>query len=358
MSYFHSISAVPARHKVTQEEMKVFLQKRFEDTTPVRKFTALLRDNSIESKFSVLPDFAESCKNPVLFSLPHKEPSTAERLAVFNIEALALAKNACEKSLQKANLKPNQVTHIITISCTGMSAPGLEIQLLEKLGLNPNTQRHAVNFMGCYAAFHGFRLADMICKTQPDAQVLLVSVELCSLHFRLDGSDDNLLSTYLFGDGAAACVISSQKPDDLPSLHALDFSSVLIPEGANDMAWHIGNTGFEMVLSREVPKHIQNKIGDAFAQILSKNNLTRNDISGFAIHPGGKNILGSFEKGLGIDSSELQNSYDVLKNFGNMSSCTILFVLEKTLSQSPKGIFYSAAFGPGLSVESALWELT
>lgn len=357
MSHLHSISTVPAKYKVTQEEMRFFLQKRFIDTTPLRKYTALLRDNSIETKFSVLPDFNSDCDQAQLFKLPHQEPTTSERLEIYNHEALKLAQEACEKSLTKSRIAPKQITHIITISCTGMSAPGLEIQLLHKLGLSHDIQRHAVNFMGCYAAFHGFRLADMICKTNQQAQVLLVSVELCSLHFRLDGSDDNLLSTYLFGDGAAAGIFSAQKPKVRKTLSPLDFTSNLITEGGQDMAWHIGNNGFEMVLNREVPKHILSKIGEAFNQILTQNTFAQSDISRFAIHPGGKSILSAFEKGLEINFEELQNSYEVLKKFGNMSSATVLFVLEKMLSQSNEGIIYSAAFGPGLSVESGLWEI-
>ncbi len=357
MSHLHAISTVPAPFKVTREDMKAFLQKRYTDPTPIRKFAALCRDHSIESKYSVLPDFKDGTL-PRLFTLPYREPTTAERIHVFMQEALQLAQVACEQTLEKAALKPEQVTHIITISCTGMSAPGLEIQLLQRLGLNTNIQRHAVNFMGCYAAFHGFRLADMICKTDPQAQVLLVSVELCTLHFRLDGSDDNILSTYLFGDGAAAGICSAEKPEGKTSMSPLGFTSVLLPEGGQDMAWHIGNNGFEMVLNREVPKHIQLGIGEGYRRMLFQHQLSTQDISGFAIHPGGKNILAAFEKGLGMERAQLENSYEVLKQFGNMSSVTIFFVLEKSLIATSSGIWYAAAFGPGLSVESALWKIS
>jgi predicted naringenin-chalcone synthase len=337
--------------------MKEFLQKRFADSTPLRKFAALLRDDSIESKYSVLPDFTHGTL-PHLFPLPHREPTTSERIQLFMREALQLARVACEQTLEKAALKPEQITHIITISCTGMSAPGLEIQLLQRLGLHTHIQRHAVNFMGCYAAFHGFRLADLICKTDPQARVLLVSVELCTLHFRLDGSDDNILSTYLFGDGAAACICSAEKPKGTTCMSPLGFTSVLLPKGAQDMAWHIGNNGFEMVLNREVPKHIQLGMGEAYHRMLLQHQLTTQEISGYAIHPGGKSILAAFEIGLGIEREQLKNSYEVLKQFGNMSSVTIFFVLKKCLTPATSGIWYAAAFGPGLSVESALWDIS
>lgn len=356
MSFVSHIQTVTGSYKLEQSAMKQFLAKRFDTALPQRKFAALLRENSIETKYSVLPDFTHETLAPRLFKLPHIEPSTADRMDVYKTEAIRIATKACEQTLEQAQLNPEHITHIVTVSCTGMSAPGIEMELIKALNLPNTTVRHTVNFMGCYAAFHGFRLADMICKTHSNAKVLFVCVELCTLHFRLDGSDDNLLSTYLFGDGAAACLFTAQQPNHTPHFKALSFHSTLIPEAENDMAWSIGNNGFEMVLTREIPKHIAHKIGGVFENVLDANRLNKSDISLYAIHPGGKNILKAFETGIGVNTTELQVSYDVLKHQGNMSSATILYVLKNTLHDTKKGKVYSAAFGPGLSVESALFE--
>jgi predicted naringenin-chalcone synthase len=231
--------------------------------------------------------------------------------------------------------------------------------LVDALGLSPNIQRHTVNFMGCYAAFHGLRLADMICKTDTHARVLMVSVELCSLHFTGKNNDDNLLSTYLFSDGAAACIITNKIPANGRFLRLDDFESVLLSEGKNDMAWQVGNHGFEMVLSSQVPQHVENNIALAVDKLLYKNELSRAQMAHYAIHPGGKSILKGFGRALQIEDEVLAESYKVLFEHGNMSSATIMFVLKEILENNQKspGHIYAAAFGPGLTIESGLFSL-
>ncbi len=356
MSFISHISTKTGDYSVSQLEMLNYLEKHYQDDFGARKYKALMRDKSIETKHSVLPDFQPDAKVFKLFK-EYYQPTTEERMAVYKNEALKLSALVCEKTILNAKINISEITHIIAISCTGMYAPGLEIDLMSALNLNQNTQRHAINFMGCYAAFHGFRLADMICKTNENAKVLMVTVELCSLHFNNKTNDDNLLSTYLFSDGAAACLVSTQKQVG-PAFEIFDYHSVLIPEGKKDMAWELTAHGFEMVLSREVPKHIESKIDEAANLFFTKNNLKTDEIKHFAIHPGGNSILKAFENGLGINNEQLKNSYEVLKTCGNMSSSTVLFVLEKYLENPDEGWVYSAAFGPGLSIENALLKLT
>jgi alpha-pyrone synthase len=355
-----AIASQAAPYKLEISEMQTFVFGKTNDEITKRKFGFLLKDQSIKNKYAAIPDFNSDCKIPLLYKHNEALPDTSKRMKIFESEATALACSVAQKVIQKAKLSTQDITHIVTVSCTGLVAPGLEILLSEQLNLASNVQRHAVNFMGCYAAFHGMRLADLICRADQNSTVLVVCVELCSLHFRNDSSDDNLLSTYLFSDGASACIVSNQQPSTAYLL-CKQFESILIPEGKKDMAWHIGNTGFEMILKKEIPKHIEKNIKSTFLKLIAKHNLEQKDIQHFAIHPGGKNILNAFESALSIPTQKLEISRSILYEYGNMSSATILFVLEKFLlenSDSPeKSWLYSAAFGPGLTVENGLFEL-
>jgi len=360
LTYIHSIQTESAKFKVTQNEMVDFLTYSLLDDTAIRKYKALQRDQSILYKYSVLPDFNASQNAKLLFKSPSSAPSTEQRMEIFKKEALQLSSKVCKATITDAGVKTTDITHIIGITCTGVYAPGLEVEMVQALGLSNHVQRHSVNFMGCHAAFHGLRLADLICRKQEDANVLLFSVELCSLHFRQDNSDDNLLSTFLFGDGAAALLLSGKKPTHQKAyLSCLDFDSFLLPEGIKDMSWDIGSHGFEMRLNRNVPSHIEQHMLEAFIHLLSRNNLSQENIKSFAIHPGGKNILKAFENGLHLTKDALSESYHILSEFGNMSSATVLFVLKRILDnpQTAKNApVYAAAFGPGLSIESGLFE--
>ena len=358
LSSIISIATKSADHVVLADDMLQYMLRSFKDEQAHRKIKFLFREASIKQKSSVLSDFTRKDNQYSLFHPDAEEAGTSERLSVFKKNALSLSLQVSREALDKAAKNQNQITDIITVSCTGMYAPGLETELAVALQLPTQTKRHAVNFMGCYAAFHALRLADMICKTDGKALVLIVCLELCTLHFRKDASDDNLLATYLFGDGVAACLVSNERPSNKQSaLEQHGFHSVLLPEGAEDMGWQIGAFGFEMILKRNIPKHLEKNIKNAYLQTINLSKIKDLEIDHFAIHPGGKNILRAFEKALSINSEKLSNSYDVLANHGNMSSATVLFVLEKYLYSSNQGWLYSAAFGPGLSVESGLFKL-
>lgn len=352
MSYLKSIGTQPAPFKYSNQELLEFMDSFVNDPIALRKLKYIWNESGIESKHSVLEDFRAN-SNSRLFKAGEKEPDTESRMLAFDRLALPLAKEACDKAMKNAGLMPEEVDAVISVSCTGMSAPGLEIDLADSLGLSTNVQRHAINFMGCYAAFHAMRLADLICSKGDNVNVLLVCTELCSLHFRLDGNDDNLLSTTLFADGAGAMIWSSDAAGAKAQI--LGFHSDLIKEGQNDMAWNIGNRGFEMVLNKNVPKHIEAGMRKSLDYTMVSMNLNRFDIDGFAIHPGGKNVLGAFASALGVENDVLKSSFEVLRNYGNMSSASIIFVLEELLAQNtvPSNI-YAAAFGPGLTIESAI----
>jgi alpha-pyrone synthase len=324
----------------------------------------LFTNSGIENRFSVLEDYTKAHGDFTFFSNNSDYepfPSTAERMRIYKQEALKLALRAIENCMAKQpNFSLNQVTHVITVSCTGMYTPGLDIELVQHLKLKTQTQRTAINFMGCYGAFTGLKAANAICLSEPIATVLLVCVELCSLHVQKTPTLDNLFANLLFGDGAAAVIIQN-KVTRLPALALESFYCELAPDSKQAMAWHIGDTGFEMSLSSYVPKIIKSGIKNFSANILALQNNRLSDIAFFAIHPGGKKILEACEQALGISAAENRYAYEVMRQFGNMSSCTILFVIKAILNDRKAADNHKKilglGFGPGLTLESMLLRL-
>jgi predicted naringenin-chalcone synthase len=252
-----------------------------------------------------------------------------------------------------------KITHLITVSCTGMSAPGIEIQLKQKLPLNNSVQTYAINFVGCYAFFPALKMADAFVQSNPNASVLIAAVELCTLHFQNKDSEDHLLSNALFADGAAACLVTSEKFGK-NSLQLLNTEQLLLPKGANDMAWNISSEGFLMKLSSYIPQLIDEGLTQLLTTILTSLNLNKEELKHWAVHPGGKRILEVFEKELSLNNEELRHSYETLKNYGNMSAPTIFFVLKEFLNDSEIGQsekLFSCGFGPGLTIEAAVFQI-
>jgi alpha-pyrone synthase len=335
LSYIQHIGAAAPKHSLTQEKFAEIYSSMTEDPDVQRKIKFLTARSAIKKRHCVEPDI----KKLIALSLE-------EKLAKYHSNALALAEEAVHSNLAFKKHKEN-ITDIVFVSCTGMQAPGVEIDLIQKLGLSSTIRRYNVNFMGCYAALTGLRMAKDICAT-PDRTVLLLSVELCTLHFQHKFADDYLLSNSLFADGAASVIITSEKHNATYMLH--DFESRLLPASKDEMSWKISPTGFLMTLSGAVPKTI--------SKSLTQNLLFDKDPQkvGWAIHPGGKQIVDGIKSTLNIDESEVTVSRKVLAEQGNMSSATILFVLKEMLNYKPtnKKEFIACAFGPGLALESAL----
>ena len=325
-----------------------------------QRLKALYRASGIRSRYTVLQDYARASHEFDFFPRSETQepfPDTARRMALYQQEALPLARKAVRQLTDQASIDIAACTHLIVASCTGMYAPGLDIDLVHDLGLPGTVERSGVNFMGCYAAVTALKLADHICRANAEAQVLVVCVELCTLHFQKKTDEDNLLANSLFGDGAAAVWLSSQPPQG-PCIRIDQFKSRLIPEASQDMAWQIGNSGFEMRLSSYVPAAIQTGIAALTQEVLQDHGLQQQDIRYYANHPGGKKILQVIEAELGISQRDHRFSYEVLQGYGNMSSPTVLFVLcklwrEASQQQDP-GRILSFAFGPGLTLESTL----
>jgi predicted naringenin-chalcone synthase len=249
-----------------------------------------------------------------------------------------------------------EITHLITVSCTGMSAPGLDLEIMEAMGLSPNIFRTSVNFMGCYAAVHALKLADSICKNDTAASVVIVCTELCTLHFQKEATPDNITSTLLFADGCAALLVQHSSVA-AKGIHLKNFYSDVSFKGKKDMSWKLSSKGFLMSLSGYVPDLVQKDFDTLVNKALANASLDKKDIDCWCIHPGGKKILEAIQKSTGLCNEQLKHAYDVLNDYGNMSSPTILFVLKKIMDElvqhpgEQKNIF-GAAFGPGLTMET------
>jgi len=321
--------------------------------TDKRKMRFLYQQSGISQRYSVIPDYSKPLHEWKFY--PPTEnlepfPSLEQRMNLYHRHAPLLSVDAIRDCLNHAH-DPKKITHLITVRCTGMSAPGLDLQVMELLDLEKNIFRTSINFMGCYAAIHALKIADVICKTSHDAEVLVVCTELCTLHFQRDATMDNITSSLLFGDGSAAVLITSDKhPAD--GLILDNFHSEIISKGKRDMAWELSSSGFLMTLSGYIPELIETDFRPVVEHALHKQNTTLEDITHWCIHPGGKRILEAIYKSLGFDNGQLNCSYDILKQFGNLSSATILFVLKEMMKENRNKKLFGAAFGPGLTVET------
>lgn len=363
MSFITSIGTAVPGNKFQQETIASFMEHVMQpDYENSRKLKTIFKSSGIQSRYSVLNDYGRTSNFEFYPNASeHLFPSTTERIEQFKIHALPLSIEAIQNALPKRDPDfHNKITHLIVVSCTGMYAPGLDIDLVKKLHLRNEVERTCITFMGCYAAFNAIKVADSFCKTNPNAVVLIVCVELCTLHFQREVTDDNLLANALFSDGAAALIVQGKKESGW-NLTPEIFHNGLAYNGQEHMAWSIGNLGFEMKLSTYVPEIIQQGIKNLTTTLLNKVSKSVGEISHYAIHPGGKKILEVIEKELQITKDQNLPAYSVLREYGNMSSATIVFVLQhilKNVNPNDDGkTILSFAFGPGLTLESMLLKM-
>lgn len=341
---------------IPQAEISRFMQLAHQlDAQERRKLDFLYRKSGIDSRHSVLDDFQKEEVLDFTFFPKNKElhpfPGTAARMQVFEEKGPELAQQAVRSALQQAKVEASSLTHLILISCTGMVAPGLELDLMRRLDIPSSVERYCIHFMGCYAAFTGLRLADQLVKANPKARVLVVSVELCTLHFQKEYTEDNLLANSLFGDGAAAAVVMQSEK----GLQIKNYFSEVLWEGEKDMAWKIGDFGFEMRLSQYIPSLLNQGIRRLRDLFEAKFNFSK--VKHVAIHPGGKQILIQVQEAFGLSPEVNQHALEVLRTCGNMSSASILFVLERMLQDSSiQGDILALGFGPGLTLETTHYE--
>jgi predicted naringenin-chalcone synthase len=281
-------------------------------------------------------------------------PTTGERMAQYEAEAPRLAEAASRRALEKASTPAGAITHLVTVSCTGFFSPGLDATLIDALGMSPTVHRTHVGFMGCHGALNGLRVASSQAEAAEGARVLLCAVELCSLHFAYGWDPDMMVANTLFADGAAAVVGVPQRDDEPRGWSVRAHGTFLMPLSGEAMSWRIGDHGFRMTLSAAVPELIRTNLGGWLINWLKTQGLSINDIGSWAVHPGGPRILEAVEDALSLEDGILDVSREVLRGHGNMSSPTVLFILERLREAEAALPCVALAFGPGLVVEAML----
>lgn len=313
----------------------------------------------IDTRYSVLPDFQLYERNhpEALLFRTAEDPTLSARMEVFNREAPKLGLRAAKKLLDQTSLPTQAITHLIAITCTGLATPGLDHWLQKGLGLSPSLKRTAVNYMGCYAALHGLRQAWQIVKAEPEAHVLIVSVELCTLHYRKATDRHLLASQALFGDGAAAVLVSGTNiPKHQPWAQIEELATWVADEYADAMTWHPDEIGFRMHLDAQVPEGLASILTTIKSQkLFAHGRLAPEDFQRHIVHPGGKRILEAYAEAMQLPEGHLALSFSQLAKHGNISSSTILFLLEALFENGTEipedDRWLAAAFGPGLTLE-------
>ncbi|KAA9108370.1 type III polyketide synthase [Microbacterium rhizomatis] len=358
-------TAVPATTLAQHDVRDFFIRQPGYDRLARRLVHAAFDAAAIDTRHTVIDELAGGGMTGRAATFVDAEgglisPSTGERNAIYARDAPPLFAAAARDALAGAGVAASEVTHVVTASCTGFFAPGPDYRLVRDLGLPVTTERYHLGFLGCSAAFPALRAAARICAAQPEAVVLVACGELCTLHIRGSSDPEQIVASSVFADGAAAAIVSAV--EGIGHGAALDlerFGTTLTSEGESDMVWIIGDEGFEMTLTAEVPRIIGREIRGAVEGFLGVEPGGSDwGVDRWAVHPGGRSVLDRVESGLDLDGAALAASRTVLRERGNMSSATVLFILAALLAdvdvadgESIAGL----AFGPGLTVESALF---
>lgn len=356
-----SIGTAVPEHSILQEEAATFAMARCEsEATQRRLVPALYRRSGVKKRHSIIlkssanGEPARQDFYPSMESEHDQGPTTLKRMQAYDNSAPELAIQATSEAFSQTETEPSEITHLVTVSCSGFSAPGFDIALIDKLGLPVNASRTHVGFMGCHGALNGLRVARAYAESDPNSRVLLCAVELCSLHHQYGWNPDRVVSNSLFADGAAA-VIGRSSLDDLGSFWNVSANgSCLLPETKDLMGWQISNHGFEMNLSPRVPETIRESLGPWLKQWLTEQGTSLKAIGSWAVHPGGPRILDACAEAASLGTEALEPSRSVLADYGNMSSPTVLFILDRLRKMNAPRPCVMLAFGPGLTIESAL----
>jgi len=334
-------------YTITREDVKVYMGRVFE--IPERRLEAMM----------TIVDNAHVHQRRSIFPLDYTiEPRPLSQTNNEYIDhAIKLGREAAEKCLERAGLRPDQIDLIITVSCTGFMIPSLDAHLINLMGFRSNVRRMPFTELGCAAGAMAISRASDYLRANPGGNVLIISVELPSLTFqRKDISQANLISSILFGDGAAAAIVTGEHK---PGPRVLVTETYTFPDSLNAMGFDLRDSGFHILLSKDVPEMIGGKIHGLIHEFLARHGKTRADIKGWILHPGGARLLGNMEQELGLCKCDTQPSWDILENVGNLSSATILFILQEWLEKRPLKTgehAMAAAFGPGFSAEFLLLQ--
>ena len=353
-------------HCADETQIAYFLTRVLEASVPEAErsrrrafLERILRGSGIRRRFSVLPDYVEEDPARFRFYPPNWRlepfPTTEQRMKVYEETSVPLCERTARNALADAGVEAGDVSHLVITTCTGFFAPGPDVLLSRRLGLRSTVERSIVGFMGCYAGFNGMRTAAQILGSDPDAVVLQISIELCTLHIQRRDEADFHVANCIFSDGCAAAVFGSEERRGKGRARLLGTYSAVQPETLDAMTWRIGDTGFEMRLSIEIPSLLRDAIEPFVGTLLDEAGVGRDEVGGWAIHPGGRRIVEQIGEALRLGEDDLRASLTVLREFGNMSSATIFFVLQELLRQRPAaGPIVALGFGPGLTLEGAV----
>ncbi|HEX5508522.1 MAG TPA: type III polyketide synthase [Pseudolabrys sp.] len=348
-AYINRIATAVPPHDV-HAVFRDFAQSLFKDRRNALLFRRMADKSGIEHRYSCLaPTELSDDKNAGKFYTRGEFPDTAARMRQFECRAPALAEMAVKKLLSDA--ERSQITHLLITCCTGFSAPGLDLEVVDRCKLPSTVERTMIGFMGCYAAINSLKLARHIVRSDPAARVLILNLELCTLHLKETTDLEQILSFLLFGDGCAACLVTAD-----PVGTALDsFRAVLVPGTRELITWNIRDFGFDMVLSGQVPGAIFDALHERADEILEGKPIDAIDM--WAVHPGGRTVLDAVERAFDLTPPALAASREVLRRYGNMSSATVMFVIEQLLRADVRGSTGCAmSFGPGLVAETMLFR--
>ncbi len=389
-------TATPEHRMSQAESLKMFTDIVCEDERQARMARVLYKKSEVENRHTCVPHQvaynwcqpatvdSDAPRNnltqapaviPQVTGGSSHGPTTLERMRLYAEFASDLALKACQRALDSAAMEPSEITHLVTVSCTGFDAPGVDIELIYQLGLPPSTQRINVGFMGCHGAINGLRAALGIAGADANARVLVCCVELCSLHYRFKWDSEGIVGNALFADGAAAVVISQatttneigSESSSLGSWELVDTGSLVLADSKQAMSWRVGDHGFEMLLTSEVGDKIEAGLTQWLNDWLAIRELTLKDVNYWGVHPGGPRILSAVQNSLELSNDALSTSRNILQLNGNMSSPTVLFILNEFLQQyavdrslgcdleNPRHCVL-LAFGPGLVAEIAMFR--
>ena len=347
-------TAVPP-HRIAQAHAAE-LARQYSCETPEheRVFSAVYWGTGVETRHSVVLQASNGATGARQSFYGDASPTTRDRMRKYEEEAGALAVSAARNALVDARIAPESVTHLVTVTCTGFYAPGFDIALIKQLGLSASIARTQVGFMGCHGSLNGLRVAQAFVAADPAACVLLCAVEMCSLHHQYGWNAEKIVANSLFADGAGAVVVTAGKAFSESLYRVVAAGSTVIPESEDAMSWRVGDHGFEMTLSTRVPELIARNLRGWLDGWLGALELTVAEVGSWAVHPGGPRILAAVGEALGIDRPALAISHSILAEFGNMSSPTLLFILERMRHTRAARPWVALGFGPGLAVEAVL----
>lgn len=338
------------------------LSTSFYDAAQERKrgVSALYRRARIEKRHSVVLDSSDGpLAGRQSFYPPAVDggdagPTTHARMLRYEVEAPDLVARAAKLAIESSGIDAGELTHSITVSCTGFYAPGIDAALVDRLGLRRTVERTHIGFMGCHGALNGIRVAASFADANPEARILVSAVELCTLHFAYGWDVERIVANSLFADGAGAIVGFAGRGEPHQGWRVIGSGTFLMPDSEDAMSWRIGDHGFVMTLSPTVPDLIRSHVPAWLTQWLSQHGLAIGDIAAWAVHPGGPRILSSFSEAARLPDDALAVSREVLSQHGNMSSATMIFILQRLLRERTSGPCVALGFGPGMVVEAAL----